>query len=201
MEVSLWLPAELPQTKSPFCSLRVPLNGPAWLFGDNQAVITSSTIPHSQLSRRWDALSHHRVSEASADCFLRFHSYHTKHNPSDVVSKPLDHESAWPLLNPWSSQKVTSCSPKPRGVLEIRLLTWSNRDMDKGWHGISSSYCVAHTSPTPIDRSHPNHFPYLFRHSTFIPLIIIIVELRCPPYHLCIGVDRVYLPTALLPNK
>ena len=27
--------------------LGIPLDGPAWLFGDNQSVITSLTIPHS----------------------------------------------------------------------------------------------------------------------------------------------------------
>ena len=29
--------------------LGVPLDGPAWLLGDNQAVINSTTIPHSSL--------------------------------------------------------------------------------------------------------------------------------------------------------
>ena len=30
----------------------VPLDGPAWLFGDNQSVITSSTMPHLLLNKR-----------------------------------------------------------------------------------------------------------------------------------------------------
>eukprot|EP00977_Amphora_coffeiformis_P022803 scaffold11521_cov122-Amphora_coffeaeformis.AAC.1 len=30
-------------------SFGVPLDGPAWLFGDNKSVVTSSTIPHSTL--------------------------------------------------------------------------------------------------------------------------------------------------------
>ena len=34
------------------------------MFGDNQSVITSSTIPHSRLSKRHNALSYHRVREA-----------------------------------------------------------------------------------------------------------------------------------------
>jgi len=81
-------------------SLGVPLDGPAWMFGDNQAVITSSTIPHSQLSKRWNALSYHRVREAIAAGFLRFHYYHTKQNPADVLTKSLDRESAWPFVEP-----------------------------------------------------------------------------------------------------
>ena len=32
----------------------VPLDGPAWLLSDNQAVINSTTIPHSSLSKGWN---------------------------------------------------------------------------------------------------------------------------------------------------
>ena len=81
-------------------SLGVPLDGPSRMFGDNQAVITSSTIPHSQLSKRWNALSYHRVREAVAAGIIRFHYLHSKQNPSDVLTKPLDRESAWPFIEP-----------------------------------------------------------------------------------------------------
>ena len=37
--------------------LGVPLDGPSWLFGDKRSVVNSSTIPHSTLSKRWNALS------------------------------------------------------------------------------------------------------------------------------------------------
>jgi hypothetical protein len=30
----------------------IPLDGPAWLLGDKQSIITSSTLPHSVLSKR-----------------------------------------------------------------------------------------------------------------------------------------------------
>ena len=32
--------------------LGAPIDGPAWMFGDNRSVVTSSTIPHSTLSKR-----------------------------------------------------------------------------------------------------------------------------------------------------
>ena len=32
-------------------SFGVPIDGPAWLFGDNQSVVQSSTIPHSPLQK------------------------------------------------------------------------------------------------------------------------------------------------------
>ena len=80
--------------------LGVPLDGPAWLFGDNQSVVTSSTIPHSQLAKRWNALSYHRVREAIAAGIIRFHHVDGKENPSDVLTKPLDHATAFPLVEP-----------------------------------------------------------------------------------------------------
>ena len=74
----------------------IPIDGPSWLFGDNQSVITSSTIPHSQLSKRWNALSYHRVREAVAAGIVRFHYLDSKQNPSDILTKALDFQSAWP---------------------------------------------------------------------------------------------------------
>ena len=79
--------------------LGVPLEGPSWMFGDNQSVVTSSTIPHSTLSKRWNALSYHRVREAIAANFIRFHYIASKQNPSDILTKPLDHTSAWPHID------------------------------------------------------------------------------------------------------
>jgi hypothetical protein len=50
----------------------VPLDGPVWLLGDKQSVITSLTIPHSQLGKRHNALSYHRVREAVTSKILYF---------------------------------------------------------------------------------------------------------------------------------
>ena len=66
-----------------------PLEGPAWLFGDNQSVVTSSTIPHSVLGKRWNALSYHRVREAIAGGWLRFEHLPGTENPADVLTKVL----------------------------------------------------------------------------------------------------------------
>ena len=46
--------------------LGVPLDGPSWMFGDNQSVVTSSTIPHSSLNKRHNALAYHKIREAIA---------------------------------------------------------------------------------------------------------------------------------------
>ena len=65
------------------------LDGPAWLFRDNKLVVTSSTIPHSTLSKRWNALSYHRVREAIASGWLRFEHMAGTENPADILTKPL----------------------------------------------------------------------------------------------------------------
>ncbi len=75
-------------------SFGVPLDGPAWMFGDNKSVVTSSTIPHSTLSKRWNALSYHRVREAVAGGWLRFEHIPGTENASDILTKPL----AWFMM-------------------------------------------------------------------------------------------------------
>ena len=62
----------------------IPLDGPAWLFGDNQSVITSSTIPHSALGKRHTALAYHRVREAVAAGVMYFCKIDGKQNPRTV---------------------------------------------------------------------------------------------------------------------
>ena len=41
--------------------LGVPIKGPTFLFGDNQSVVGSSSIPHGRLHKRHVILSYHRV--------------------------------------------------------------------------------------------------------------------------------------------
>jgi len=41
--------------------LGVPVVEKSYLFGDNQSVVTSSTIPHSSLNKRHNAMLYHRV--------------------------------------------------------------------------------------------------------------------------------------------
>jgi hypothetical protein len=81
--------------------LGAPLDGKAYMFGDNQSVITSSTIPHSSLNKRHNALSYHRVREAVASNVLWFFHIPGKDNPSDVLTKFLGFSVFWPLVKPF----------------------------------------------------------------------------------------------------
>ncbi len=80
--------------------LGVPIKGSSVMFGDNQSVVTNSTLPHSALSRRHTALSYHRTREAIASKMLRYHFIEGPTNPADLLSKHWDHASVWDTLKP-----------------------------------------------------------------------------------------------------
>ena len=69
--------------------LGVPILGASWLFCDNKGVVQSSTIPHSKLAKRWNALSYHRVREAIASKYVIFLRIDGKKNPADILTKNL----------------------------------------------------------------------------------------------------------------
>ena len=70
------------------------------MFGDNQAVVNNSAIPHSCLSRRHNSLSYHRVREAIAGKDIRFFWIDGKNKPADIVSKHWSYPQVWHLLQP-----------------------------------------------------------------------------------------------------
>lgn len=90
-------------------SMGVPLDGPSWLLGDNQSVVTSSTIPQSVMSKRHNALSFHWVRAAIASGMMKFCHIPGKENPADVMTKFLPHVTFWPLIKPilfWHGETV-----------------------------------------------------------------------------------------------
>ena len=70
------------------------------MFGDNQSVVTSSTIPHSPLTKWWTALSYHRVREAIASKLYTFFHIPGEENPADIISKQWSHNKIWHVLQP-----------------------------------------------------------------------------------------------------
>ena len=70
------------------------------MFGDNQSVVTSSTIPHSVLSKRHNCLAFHRVRECVAADIIRFYHIKGTLNPSDIMSKHCGYPQAWPIIRP-----------------------------------------------------------------------------------------------------
>ena len=89
--------------------LGVPVRRSTYMFGDNESVVTSSTIPHSSLSKRHNALSYHRVREAIAAKIIKFFHIKGEGNPSDILSKHCGHPQLWPtvkLLLFWSGDTI-----------------------------------------------------------------------------------------------
>lgn len=61
-----------------------------YLLGDSQSVISSSTILHSLLSKRHNALAYHQVRAAMAGAFLKFCYITSKQNTADILTKFLN---------------------------------------------------------------------------------------------------------------
>ena len=80
--------------------LGVPISEKSYMFGDNQSVVTSSTVPDSRLQKRHVALSYHRVREAMASGFLEYFFIEGKYNPADILSKHWGYQQVWQLLQP-----------------------------------------------------------------------------------------------------
>ena len=70
------------------------------MFGDNRSVVTSGTVPHSQLTKRHHGLSYHYTREAIASGMVSFHHIPGDRNPADVLSKHWSHSQIWPTLQP-----------------------------------------------------------------------------------------------------
>jgi hypothetical protein len=78
--------------------LGVPVKAKSFMFGDNQAVVTNSSIPHSSLNKRHNALAYHRVREMIALKVLGYYWIDGKDNPADIVSKHWSYPQVWHLL-------------------------------------------------------------------------------------------------------
>jgi hypothetical protein len=80
--------------------LGVVVQGPTYMFGDNESVVNSASLPHARLHKRHTALSYHRVREAIAAGILLFYHVRSERNPADILSKHWGHQQAWSLLQP-----------------------------------------------------------------------------------------------------
>ena len=78
--------------------LGVPICERSYMFGDNESVVNSSSIPHAKLHKRHTALSFHCVREAVASKYIGFYFVPGANNPADILSKHWSYASNWQLL-------------------------------------------------------------------------------------------------------
>ena len=85
--------------------LGVTVEGPSYMFGDNETVVNTAAFPHGKLHKRHNALSYHKTRYAIAAGVTLFHHVKGTTNPADILSKHWDFPSVWPQLKPilfWS---------------------------------------------------------------------------------------------------
>ena len=86
--------------RTTFRYLGVPIEGPQMMFGDNETVVNTASVPQSKLQKHHNALSYHKVREAIAAGMIRFHHIPGATNPADILSKHWDYSTIWPVLKP-----------------------------------------------------------------------------------------------------
>ncbi len=80
--------------------LGVPIERSAYLFGDNESVVKSASMPHSQLSKRHHALAYHYTREAIASKMVIFSHIPSGINVADILSKHWGHSQVYDMLRP-----------------------------------------------------------------------------------------------------
>ena len=67
----------------------ISINGPAYVFGDNQSVLANTSHPHSVLKKKSSSIAYHFVREGVAKDEWRTTYLNTHLNPSDMLTKSL----------------------------------------------------------------------------------------------------------------
>ena len=80
--------------------LGVEVHGATHLFGDNESVVKSGSLPHSPLHKRWHGLAYHYTREAIASGMVDFHHTPGEINPADILSKHWGYSQIWGQLQP-----------------------------------------------------------------------------------------------------
>ena len=72
----------------------------SFMFGDNEAVVKTASVPQSKLNKRHLALSYHKTREAIAAGFLFFYHVNSKSNAADILSKHWAMPDVWDAVRP-----------------------------------------------------------------------------------------------------
>ena len=67
----------------------IPVEGPAFIHGDNQSVLANTTVPESQLKKKMHSLAYFFIREGVARDEWRTSYINTHENESDMLTKVL----------------------------------------------------------------------------------------------------------------
>ena len=62
---------------------------PSFVFGDNQSVLSNTSLPHSKLKQKSSSIAYHFVREGVAKKEWTTTYLNTDYNPSDMLTKSL----------------------------------------------------------------------------------------------------------------
>lgn len=65
----------------------IPINGPAQVFCDNEAVYKNSAFAHLTLKKKHNSIFFHRVRECVASGIMCVHKVNTMFNLADILTK------------------------------------------------------------------------------------------------------------------
>ena len=91
--------------------MRIPVEYPTLIFGNNQSVLANTTIPESMLKKKTQSIAYHFVREGCAHDEWRTAYISTHENVADMLTKPLPSEEkswkfVWMLLHNLAPQGV-----------------------------------------------------------------------------------------------
>jgi hypothetical protein len=69
--------------------LRVALDGPALMLGDNVSLVRNTRVPFCALKKKHNKIAYQRAREAIAARIMSFTCIKSEENVSDVLTKPL----------------------------------------------------------------------------------------------------------------
>ena len=67
----------------------IPIDGPSYIYGDNQSVLANTTIPDSTLKKKSQSIAYHFVREGAARDEWRTSYVNTNDNEADLLTKQL----------------------------------------------------------------------------------------------------------------
>ena len=70
----------------------IPVESPAYVFGDNKSVLANASVPDSVLQKKANSIAYHFVREGSAMDEWRITYINTHENIADLLTKPLGGE-------------------------------------------------------------------------------------------------------------
>ena len=67
----------------------IPVNAPAYIFGDNQSVLCNTTMPDSTLKKKTNSIYYHLIREGAARDEWQTAYVNTHDNKADLLTKFL----------------------------------------------------------------------------------------------------------------